>query len=479
MDAQARTLAAGQLPHRQLYPQEGWVEHDASEIWRNVRRLILETADRAGAASRLAAIGIANQGETVVVWDRATGEPLAPAIVWQDVRTQPEMEALARDAPFAARLRAATGLAPDAYFSASKIGWLLDRVPQGRQRAADGRVCAGTIDAWLVFNLTGGASFVTDASTAARTLLFDIGALRYAPWLLERFGVPAAALPEVRRSDELLGTVRGLGPGLDGTPIHAGLVDQPAALFGQGCLAPGEAKATYGTGCFVYLNIGPAPRPSAHGLLTTVAWQRACGPIYALDGGVFAAGSVVEWLVRLGLAQGAADADALAGAADDGDVVCVPALAGLAAPYWDRGARAAWLGMGLAAGRGELVRAALEGIACRVAQVVAAMEADGGVRLGSLRVDGGLTACRTLMQMQADLLGMPLEIAADAEATLFGICALAARASGLWTSDARIAQVRPEGQRVEPGPGAARRQERLARFAAAVETVRGWHAGAV
>ena len=478
MDAQARVVSMSQRSHRQIYPREGWVEHDALEIWDYVRRLAVETVTAAGAASRLAGIGIANQGETVLMWDRGTGEPLAPAIVWQDVRTQAEMDALAGDAKTAARVRERTGLAADPYFSASKLRWLLDHVPGARSLAAQGRLCAGTVDAWLVFKLTGGASFVTDASTAARTLLFDIRALRYDPWLLELFDVPAAVLPEVRRSDERLGTVRGLGPGIDGTPIVAGLVDQPAALFGQGCLQPGQAKATYGTGCFVYLNTGGSPRPSAHGLLTTIAWQRASGVVYALDGGVFAAGSVLEWLARLGLVSGPEEADVLVGSAADlsEDVTCVPALAGLAAPYWDRGARAAWLGMGLGAGRADLVRAALEGVACRVAQVVRAMEEDGGVPVESLQADGGLTGCRSLMQMQADLLGVPVEVAADAEATLRGVCFLAARAAGVWTDDGAIARSRRPGRRVDPGPASARRMERLQRFERAVDTVREWRA---
>jgi glycerol kinase len=311
MDRGGRMLSLVQIPHRQSYPRQGWVEHDAVEIWENVRRSMVRAVEEAGAGSRLAGIGIANQGETVLVWDRETGGPLAPAIVWQDVRTQREMEELGRDAAAARRIRETTGLAADAYFSASKIRWLLDHAGPARALAGQGRLCAGTIDAWLVWKLTGGLSFVTDASTAARTLLFDIRSLRYDPGLLETFTVPLSVLPEVRRSDQRLGDVRGVHASLDGVPVVAGLVDQPAALFGQGCLASGQAKATYGTGCFVYLNTGGAPRPSAHGLLTTIAWQREGGTVYALDGGVFAAGSVVEWLVRVGLLSDAADADAL------------------------------------------------------------------------------------------------------------------------------------------------------------------------
>lgn len=477
MDARGRTLSAAQLSHRQSYPREGWVEHDAVEIWANVRRTIADSVQQASAGSRLAGIGIANQGETVVVWDRESGRPLAPAIVWQDTRTQVEMEALARDATVVARIRATTGLAADAYFSASKIRWLLDHAAEARALASRGRLCAGTLDAWLVWKMTAGESFVTDASTAARTLLFDIHALRYDPWLLELFGVPAEILPEVRASDSRLGAVRGLGPALDGTPIVAGLVDQPAALFGQACLAAGQAKATYGTGCFVYLNTG-VPRPSAHGLLTTIAWQRGEETAYALDGGVFAAGSVVEWLARLGMVADPRDIDALLASApaSSDEVVCVPALAGLAAPYWDRSARAGWLGMGLGSGRADLVRAALEGIACRVTQVIRAMEQDSGRPIESLRADGGLTACRSLMQMQADLLGIPIEVAADAEATLRGICFLAARACGVWTDDDQVRQSWKADHLVTPGPAAAGRRARLDRFERAVSVVQEWHA---
>ena len=481
MDAHGRTLSAAQLSHRQGYPRQGWVEHDAVEIWDNVGRAIADAVEQASAGARLAGIGIANQGETVVVWDRESGRPLAPAVVWQDTRTEDEMKALARDATAVARIRATTGLAPDAYFSASKIRWLLDHAPEARALVPRGRLCAGTLDAWLVWKMTAGESFVTDASTAARTLLFDIHALRYDPWLLDLFGLPAEILPVVRASDSHLGTVRGLGPAIDGTPIVAGLVDQPAALFGQACLAAGQAKATYGTGCFVYLNTGGVPRPSTHGLLTTIAWQRGEDATYALDGGVFAAGSVVEWLARLGMVADPRDIDALlaSGPASSDEVVCVPALAGLAAPYWDRSARAGWLGMGLGSQRADLVRAALEGIACRVTQVIRAMEQDSGSAIESLRVDGGLTACRSLMQMQADLLGIPIEVAADAEATLRGICFLAARACGVWTNDDQVVQSWKAGHVVTPGPASGRRRARLDRFERAVSLVQEWHAGSV
>jgi len=438
---------------------------------------MIQAVQEAGAGARLAGVGIANQGETVLAWDRETGEPLAPAIVWQDTRTQPEMDELGSDAAAAGRIRETTGLAADAYFSASKIRWLLDHVASARSLGGQGRLCVGTIDAWLVWKLTGGRSFATDASTAARTLLFDIRALRYDPWLLDLFTVPPFALPEVRRSDEILGTVSGVDIALDGVAVIAGLVDQPAALFGQGCLAAGEAKATYGTGCFVYLNTGGTPRPSAHGLLTTIAWRREGGTVYALDGGVFAAGSVVEWLIRLGLLSDAAGIDALLASAPRAvhdEVACVPALAGLAAPYWDRAARAGWLGMGLGSDRADLVRAALEGIACRVAQVVLAMEQDASRPIDALRVDGGLTGCAALMQMQADLLGIPVEVAAEAEATLRGVCFLTARAAGVWADDGEVLANRRPGRLVEPKAPSSERRDRLARFERAVALVQEW-----
>jgi glycerol kinase len=475
MDRDGRVLGHAYRRHRQHYPAPGWVEHDPAEIWAQTRTVALAALEASGGA-RPAAVAIANQGETVALWDRASGRPLHAALVWQDQRAAPLIETLAGDPEIERRVRERTGLRLDAYFSAGKLRWLLDHVPGAAALAAAGRLGAGTLDAWLLFRLTGGATFATDASTAARTLLLDIRAGAWDPWLCELFGVPRAVLPEVRPTTGDFGRVRGVGPRLDGVPVVASLVDQPAAMVGQGCLAPGRVKATYGTGCFVYLHAGDTPRASRHGLLTTIAWQRDGRITYALDGGVLTAGAVVSWLRgRLRLAASDAALDALAGgAADAGGVVCVPALAGLGAPYWRRDARAAWLGIGLATTRAELVRAALEGVACRVAQVVRAMERDTGLAIERLRADGGVTASAALMQIQADLLGVPVEVAAEREATVLGTCYLAARALGWWRDDGEIVRRVRIARVYQPRLGAAEREARLARFAAAAALVAAW-----
>jgi glycerol kinase len=475
MDDNGRVLAQSYRAHRQIRPAIDWVEHDPEEIWRNTRQVMLDVVKGQGAAP--VALGLANPGETVLLWNRATGEPLGNAIVWQDARTQETMDALAGDMALAARVAAATGLRLDPYFAASKIRWLLDHTPGARGLADAGRLCAGTIDSWLIWKLTAGAAFVTDASTAARTLLYDIHALAYAPWLLELFGVPRAILPEVRPSVPSagdLGRVTGLGASLDGTPIVASLVDQPAAMIGQGCLEAGQVKATHGTGLFVYLNTGARPQAAA-GLLATVAWQADGRVHYALDGGVLTAGSLVCWL-RDALALAAdADLEAVAGSVPDaGGVVCVPALCGLGAPHWRRSTRAAFLGVGLTTTRAHLARAALEGLAHRVAEVVNAMQAATGAPIAQLRADGGLTASPTLMQLEADLTGIPVAVAHEPEATVMGACYLAARGAGVWASDAEIV-ARVETERVyQPRIGADERARRRLRFSRAVELVVSW-----
>jgi glycerol kinase len=476
MAADGTVLAAAYRAHRQLFPRPGWVEHDAEEIWTNARAAIADVL--AAIEGTPAALGIANQGETVMLWDRADARPLHHALVWQDVRTQPWMESLARDAAVADGVRERTGLRLDAYFSAGKLRWLLDHVPDARALAAAGRLRAGTLDSWLLARLTDGAAFVTDASTAARTLLFDIHSGAWDPWLLGLFGVPAGILPEVRATVGDFGHVAACGPRLDGVPIVASLVDQPAAMVGQGCLDTGSVKATFGTGCFVYMNSGDDARPSRHGLLRTVAWRRDGRPTYALDGGIFAAGSVATWLRHdLGLADSEAALDALAASVPDtAGAVCVPALAGLAAPYWRREARAAWLGLGLGTTRAHLVRAALEGVACRVVQVVRAMEEDAGGAIAALRVDGGLTHCTTLMQLQADLGGVPVAISAEPEATVMGVCYLAARALGWWSSDDEIRRRARTARVYEPRMDAATRGARLESFTRAAHLIQQWSA---
>jgi glycerol kinase len=349
-------------------------------------------------------------------------------------------------------------------------------VPDGRARAAAGELCATTLDTWLIHRLTQGTTFATDTSTAARTLLFDIHRRQWDPFLLEIFGVPAGVLPEVRASAGTFGSASAPASGLAGALIAASLVDQPAAMLGQGCLEQGTVKATFGTGCFVYLNVGALAPVSRRGLLATVAWQRDGQVTYALDGGIFAAGSVVTWLrEQLSLVASDSEIDALAeSVADPGGVVFVPALAGLAAPHWQRRARAAWLGMDLSTTRAHLVRAAFEGIAARVVEVVRAMEEDAGLAVARLRVDGGLSASAPLMQIEADLLGVPVEVSAEPEATVMGACYLAARAIGWWSDDAEISRRVATARTFLPLSSSAERSARLERFAEAVGVVSAW-----
>jgi glycerol kinase len=443
--------------HRQILPGGGRVEHDAEEIWRDVERLVGELAPRAQA------LALANQGETVLIWDRASGRPLHHALVWQDTRTQPFVDELANDAAFGERVRAITGLRLDAYFSAPKLRWLLDEVPGARALADDGRLCAGTLDSWLIWKLSDGRAFITDASTAARTLLYDLDARDWSGELLERFRIPRAILPAIGPSVGPLAETRA------GLPLYASLVDQPAALAGQGGFSAGASKATYGTGCFVFANVGER-RPRANALLSTVAWQRSERTTFALDGGVLTAGALIDWMVsRAGWFADAAELSAQAGEARDaGGVVCVPALAGLGAPRWRRQARAAWLGLALDSTRAQLARAALEGIACRVAQIVGELMSECSL-INSLRADGGLTRSAPLMQLQADLLGVPVEVSAEREATALGAAFLAGRALGLWLRDDQLA---PQiAARFEPRISADERASRLDRFERACRAV--------
>jgi glycerol kinase len=466
VDGDGQVLGQSYLPHRQHHPRPGWVEHDPEEIWRNLERVVDDARALAG-APRLDGVALANQGETVLAWDRRSGRPIHHAIVWQDTRTQPLVDALAKDRAFADELGRKTGLRLDPYFAAPKLRWLLDEVPEARALAADGQLACATLDAWLLWKLTG--EYFTDASTAARTLLYDLRTRAWSPELCHAFGLHPSLLPEVRASAGTLAHTR------DGVPLRAALVDQPAAMIAHGCLGAGQAKATYGTGCFVYLNTGEALRESRAGLLATLAWERDGARAYALDGGVFAAGSVVSWLRdRVGLIEHAGELDALAAQAGHTRAVCVPALAGLAAPHWDRAARAAFFDLDLSTGRAELVRAALEGIACRVAEVVDAMQSDATLRIERLRVDGGLSGSQALMQLQADLLGVPVEVSAEPEATVMGAAFLGLRAAGVWTSDDQIrARVHSSGS-FEPVLSEDERLSRRARFARAVELVRAW-----
>jgi glycerol kinase len=454
MDERGVVRARASREHAQHHPRPGWVEHDAEEIWRATEEVLAATTDRRGA--RVDGIGLANQGETVVLFDRRDGRALGRAITWQDDRTQAWIDA--QPAELAALVAARTGLRLDPYFVAPKVRWLLDHTPGARAMAERGWLGAATMDTWLIGKLTG--RFVTDASTAARWLLYDIHRHEWDDELCLRFDVPRSVLPDVVERD--------FGDSPHG-PIVASVVDQPAAMIGHGRLARGQAKATFGTGCFVYANAGTSPPTPREGLLSTIAWRRDGVTTYALDGGVFAAGAVITWLRdSLGFAESGPALDALAASAKDtAGVMCVPSLAGLAAPYWRRGVRGAWLGLSLGATRAHLVRAAYEGIAARVAQVIRAMAID----LPALRVDGGVTRSVPLMQITADLAGVPVEISAEDEATVTGACWLAARAAGVWTSDEEITRRVAVARVIEPRISADEREAHMDRFARAVERV--------
>ncbi len=420
-----RILETSYAQHAQYTPHDGWVEHDANEIWERVHETISSVLPE---GARVDGIAIANQGETVMLWDASTGKPLHNALVWQDTRTADWVAELARDAATAKRVREETGLGLDPYFSAAKLRWLLDHTAGALECAERGQLRAGTLDTWLIDRLTGGAVFATDVSTAARTQLCDTRALAWSPFLLERFGIPRAILPEIRDSDGGFGTCASsvLGGRLAGVPIVASLVDQPAALVGQGCIDRGDAKATLGTGAFLYVNTGGERASGEHGTLATVAWRRAGMPAcYALDGGVLAFGSAIGWLETTGLlAKGELDA-VLSRRGGRGPALAVPALAGLGSPHWNRSAHASWFGLTHATTAEDMVCAVADGLACRVAEVVDAIERDAGTTIRELRVDGGLSRSPALVQLIADIVGRAVMVAEEDEATVLGACTLA------------------------------------------------------
>jgi len=472
-DRRGRSVAVAQQEFRQSFPQPGWVEHDANEIWAAQSGVAAAALQKANlAATDIAAIGITNQRETTVVWDRDTGQPIGPAIVWQDRRTAGACDRLKR-AGHAALIRRKTGLVIDAYFSATKVQWLLQHVPGAKARARRGRLAFGTIDSWLVWNLTGGRVHVTDASNASRTMLFN---LRTGDWdddLLRLFGVPRSLLPAIRASSEVYGECTLWGGAI---PIAGIAGDQQAALFGQVCVRPGMVKNTYGTGCFMLMHTGDQPVPSQQNLLTTVAWRIGDRTEYALEGSIFIAGAVVQWLRDgLGLIKAAAEVEALAARApDNGGVYFVPAFAGLGAPHWDQYARGLIAGLTRGTTAAHLARAALEGIAYQVHDVLRAMESDSGIRLKELRVDGGACANNLLMQFQADLLGVPVVRPRVAETTALGAAYLAGLAVGFWRSQAEIAAQWQVDRRFRPRMRPAARQKLLGGWTKALERAKRW-----
>ncbi len=478
MNPQGEIVRDAYQAHEQLYPGLARVEHDPDEIWRNVCALLNRTIEQAGVEpGSIAGIGIANQGESVILWDAHSGRPLSNIIVWQDTRTQASMDAVLADDGAVKEIQTRTGLRPDAYFSASKIRWLLDNTPEANRLLRSGHLRCGTLDSWLIWNLTAGRSYLTDVSTASRTLLFNLHTLDWDDWLLDFFSIPREILADVVETTGDFGTVSHPDITARDLPILASLVDQPAAMVGQGCLSPGTIKATYGTGCFINLNTGREAIISAHGLLTLVAWQRDGIPTYGLDGGVFSAGANLNWLRdKANLIEGFEEIDPLCRALPDaGGVVWVPAQVGLGAPYWERNVRGAWMGVGLSTERAHLVRAVLDGIALRVAQIIQAMNADSRTPVPRLRADGGLTRNETLMQIQADMLGIPVEVLEDREATARGVCSLAARQTGIWASDESITGQVRVARVYQPASTAEFRQRRLAEFDRAVTALKSWN----
>jgi len=465
--------AVAQREFAQLFPQPGWVEHDPMEIWASQSGVMAEVLAKAAIApTDVAAIGITNQRETTVLWERATGRPVANAIVWQDRRTAPLCDAL-RAAGHETTFTRKTGLVLDAYFSGTKLRWLLDHVAQARSRAERGELAFGTVDSWLIWNLSGGTTHVTDPSNASRTLLFDIHRGEWDDELLALLDVPRAVLPAVVASS---GVCAHAALGGAAVPIAGIAGDQQAALFGQACLEPGLAKNTYGTGCFLLLNTGRAAVTSKNHLLSTVAWRRDGTTDYALEGSVFIAGAVVQWLRDgLKIIRSAAEVEALAASVpDNGGVYLVPAFAGLGAPHWDAYARGAILGLTRGATGAHLARAALEAIAFQSAEVLRAMEADAGLKLTELRVDGGATTNDLLMQFQADLLGVPVVRPKVAETTALGAAYLAGLAVGYWRDSRDVVANWQVGRRFEPAMSRDRAAALTAGWDKAVVRAKSW-----
>jgi glycerol kinase len=463
--------AVAQKEFKQHFPKPGWVEHDANEIWATQYGVAAEAMQKAGLAPKdVAAIGITNQRETTLVWNRETGHPLGHAIVWQDRRTSGFCDQLKRDG-LQGTIHKKTGLIIDAYFSGSKVAWILENVPDARKLADAGKLAFGTIDSWLVWKLTGGKQHLTDVTNASRTMLFNIHTGKWDEELLKIFKIPESMMPRVAKSSEVYGTAEHLD-----IPIAGIGGDQQAALFGQACFKPGMVKNTYGTGCFMLMYTGEKAVPSKNNLLTTVAWQTNGGLEYALEGGVFIAGAVVQWLRDgLGLIQKSADIEKLAASEkDNGGVYLVPAFAGLGAPHWDQYARGSISGITRGTTAGHIARAALEGIAFQVADVLSAMEADAKTRLTELRVDGGASANNVLMQFQADILDVPVVRPAVQETTALGAAYLAGLAVGFWRNRDEIASQWKVDRRFEPAMKADQREKFRHDWAKALERAKKW-----
>jgi glycerol kinase len=474
-DRAGNVAAVKQHEFRQQYRQPGWVEHDPGEIWETQLRAARQALGEAGASARdVVAIGITNQRETTVVWDRRTGEPIHPAIVWQSRQTTPICDEL-RAKGLEDHVRRRTGLVIDAYFSATKIRFILDAVPGAQARAEKGELAFGTIDSWLLHRLTKGRVHATEYSNASRTMLFDVHARAWDETMLRELRIPRAMLPEVRDSSGIFAVADAEWLGAE-VPIAGIAGDQQAALFGQGCFTPGSAKNTYGTGCFLLMNTGTEARTSKHGLITTIAWGLGGQVEYALEGSVFVGGAAVQWLRDgLGLVKTAAETEALAQSVpDSGGVYFVPAFVGLGAPYWDERARGAIVGLTRGSSRAHLVRAALESIAYQSRDLVECLAADAGVGPSVLRVDGGASANDFLMQFQADVLGIPVRRPACLEVTALGAAALAGLATGFWSNRSELEDAVRAGRIFEPRMPRDRRDALYAGWRRAVLRALAW-----
>ena len=472
-DGKARASASREF--KQYYPQPGWVEHDAGEIWQSQIAVAEQVMGEAkAAAGDLAALGITNQRETVVLWERATGKPVHHAIVWQCRRTASMCDRIRKEG-FDRTLREKTGLVTDAYFSGTKIAWLLENVPGVRERAEAGELCAGTIDTWLTWNLTRGRVHATDVSNASRTLLFNLRTLAWDEEILDYFRIPVSLLPEVKPSSAIVGETDLLG-GEQCVPIAGMAGDQQASLFGHQCFTPGSAKNTYGTGLFLLMNTGTKIPLSKSGLVGTVAWGRNGKTVYALEGSVFIAGAALQWLRdEMGLLRDAAESQQMAESVKDtGGVYFVPAFVGLGAPHWDAYARGTIVGLTRGSNRNHLVRAALESIAYETREVVEAMTRDSGFHPEVLRVDGGAARNNFLCQFQSDILGIPVETQATPECTALGAAYLAGLATGFWQDERDLAAQFKVAHRFEPRMEAAQRDELFAGWQRAVERAKGW-----
>ncbi|HEV2560450.1 MAG TPA: glycerol kinase GlpK [Microvirga sp.] len=476
-DRTGAIVSVGQKEHEQIYPKPGYVEHDPLEIWRNTQAVIAEALAKKGLkASDLAAVGITNQRETTLIWDRTTGEPLHNALVWQDTRVDNLVEDFAREGG-RDRLRAKTGLPLASYFSGLKLRWLLETVPGARAKAERGDALFGTVDSWLVWNLTGGREggrHITDVTNASRTQLMNLATLQWDDEILKLFDIPRACLPEIVSSSEVYGTAR---DGLAGVPIAGILGDQQAALVGQACFHPGDAKNTYGTGCFMLMNTGETPYPSTCGLLTTLGYRfGADKPVYALEGSIAIAGALVQWLRdNLGLIQASPDIEALARSVpDNGGVTIVPAFSGLYAPHWNAGARGLIGGLTRYAAKGHIARAALEATAFQTREVLDAMTEDTGIAVRELRTDGGMVVNELLMQFQADILDVPVVRPKVIETTALGAAYAAGLATGVWSGTDDLVSNWSADKRWHSGMAAEERTRLLAGWSKAVERSLDW-----